>query len=173
MGAPRKYPDWVYEEIGRLSNDEHKTGPEIARIFAAGVDGHEPLTLVEDYIREIARNERRKRIPPLDDQPLGEAIDTLARRTLGVVATEITRLQAKNGALDADQILKLAKTIKELHPLAQAKSPVVENAGTENKPPPWLRGLEVVDEGEQESDKGNGGWEGQQRALSSIAPKAV
>lgn len=141
MASPRKYPDWVYDAIGRLCNEENKTGREVAGLLAAGWEDHEPVTLREDYVRELARNDRRKRIPGLDDQPLGEAIDTLARRTLLVVATEITRLQAKTGPLDADQILKLARTIKELHPLAQTKQPEPTTPGQPTPSPTWAQGL--------------------------------
>lgn len=141
MAANRKYPDWAREAIGDLCNDQRKTAGEAARLLAAGYNGHEPLTIGEDYIRSLARDDRRKRVPPLDERPLGEAIDTLARRTLTVVATEITRLQAKNGPLDADQILKLARTIKELHPLAQAKTQGPTDDGPDKPTPAWAQGI--------------------------------
>lgn len=141
MAANRKYPDWAREAIGDLCNDQGKSAGEATRLLAAGYDGHDPLTIGQDYVRSLARDDRRKRIPPLDEKPLGEAIDTLARRTLSVVATEITRLQQGRGALDADQILKLARTIKELHPLAQAKSPTPDPQGAEQPKPAWLQGI--------------------------------
>jgi hypothetical protein len=157
MAAPRKYTDEQRAALCRLINDDGLSVPAAVERLAAGIDGLAPLTISCDYARQLAREDRAARgIAKLEEQPLGDAIDTLARRTLIVVSGEIARLQAQDGPLDGDQILKLARTIKELHPLAKNAASGDEPEDARPPQPPWVSALDGIEDQPQAPPNAHG-----------------
>lgn len=121
MAAPRKYDDKYRETVLRLVIDEHRTIAEAVRLIAAGHQELEPLNLspktAGDWVKAAQREDR----PDLSTAELPQILDTAARGLFEVVITDIYRQKNAKGKADPEELLTLAKTLKELQPLASLK----------------------------------------------------
>lgn len=137
MAAPRKYSDDYRQAIHQLVNEQDRPATQAAALIARGHSDLEPLTIPVETVRLIARQQRGD----LTDQPKSEQLRTLVAGMVRLYDTEITRLQAEQGPLDADAALKVTQGIKTLEPFLTDKP-----AGKDEKPQGLLGNLGANDE---------------------------
>ncbi len=141
MAATRKYTDEQRDALCRLVNDTGISVPKAVQALAAGHEELPPMQISEDYARQLAREDRIARGINVKDLPLTEAMDTIARQALELANRELARLHGTNGALDADHFLKIARSLRELQPLAQASSQEKAKDHDTGSTPAWLHDL--------------------------------
>jgi uncharacterized sporulation protein YeaH/YhbH (DUF444 family) len=115
MAAPRKYDDHTRKRILELHVHERRSASETAKILER--DGT-PISI--HSVREIAKQERRTDIT---NRPKAEQLASLLAGLVTATNSEIARINAKNQDVDGDQLLKLARTIREIEPLLTDKKP--------------------------------------------------
>lgn len=131
MAAPRKYTDQQREAIRRLVQEEGHSYAKAAELCANGVYDLEPFAPSKATIAEIINgSEKPSKIAALQ---LDVAFDQLARGAMSLIETEIERLKNTEGALDTDAMLKMARSLRELQPLAKPQAPNPNGKETEPK----------------------------------------
>lgn len=113
MAAPRIFNDDTRDDIYRLNVEDGLTAVQIHDRLSAG-PGETPSL---QRIREILREEKRARGTAIEDMGKAEQLASLTNGLVKVADAEITRLLRAKGEIDADQLLKLANTVKTLEPL--------------------------------------------------------
>lgn len=115
MSAPRKYGDDIRQAIHQLVNTEGRPATEAYRMLA--------LRFAEvpniDRLRDIAREERKAHRPVLAHQPKEQQLAHLLAGIVNAVDRALEQLQ-KHDQPDADELLKLARTIREVEPMLKA-----------------------------------------------------
>ena len=138
MAAPRKYDDEQRAAILEL----RAAGCSINQIIercSQGIRNLAPFTPGKATVSEIVNGaDKPSEIANLE---LADAFDQLARGAMGLVEREIDRLKRSDGALDADAMLKMAKALREIQPLAKPNT----NGHDDNKKPKGLLGSLIAD----------------------------
>jgi hypothetical protein len=109
MAAPRKYDDTTRRRILELHVHERRSAGETAEILTrAGT----PISV--HSVRQIAKDEKRQ---DLTERPKAQQLAALLAGLVQATNAEISRINGKNEPTDGDQLLKLARTIREIEPL--------------------------------------------------------
>lgn len=143
MAAPRKYSDEQRAALCVLVNDEGHTPAQAVELLANGFEDIPPASIPEDYARQIVRQDRQRRGPSLNGRPLPEALDVLARQAFRLANRELAHMHARQGNLDADAFLKIARALKELQPLALTRPPDPDKASSKADEPTWIGALNL------------------------------
>jgi hypothetical protein len=120
MAAPKKYGDDLRAAVHELINENGRAATELEPILRErGFNQIPPI----DTMRDWARASRHT----LTDRPKAQQLSHLLAGLVKATDAEITRVQAEPGNDTADQLLKLARTIREIEPLL-ADKPAEKNA---------------------------------------------
>jgi hypothetical protein len=131
MAAPRKWSDAIRADIHQLVNEDGRPATQIAPLLKA--KGHAEIPSLET-IRDIARATRHD----ITDKPKHEQLRSLLAGLVKATDAEITRVQAESGDDAPDQLLKLARTIREIEPLLTD----TPKGKRDDKPQSLLQGLD-------------------------------
>lgn len=121
MAAPRKYADEYRETIITLVQDDGLTIADACRRLAQGHNGLEPINLPEKTAGQWIQAAERDPRPDLTTLALPDILNTTARGLFDLVNADIYRMKRQKGQSDPETLLTLARTLKELQPLASHK----------------------------------------------------
>lgn len=156
MAAPKKYGDDVRAAVHELINEQGRAATEIAPILQArGLHPIPPL----DTMRDWARASRHT----ITDKSKPQQLKELTGLAVTVIHAGFSRIQAENAESDADEILKLVRSLRELEPLLTDKPA----SRGQDKPPTTLGGLTSVPTPAQEATSALGAVSRSPRAQSS------
>jgi hypothetical protein len=110
MAAPKKYGDDLRAAVHELINEDGRAATEIAPILKArGFNQIPPI----DTMRDWARASRHT----ITDKSKPQQLKELTGLAVTVIHAGFSRIQAENADSDADEILKLVRSLRELEPL--------------------------------------------------------
>lgn len=133
MAAPKKYGDDLRAAVHELINEDGRAATEITPLLTArGFKQIPPI----DTMRDWARASRHT----ITDKSKPAQLKELTGLAVTVIHAGFTRIQAENADSDADEILKLVRSLRELEPLL---TDTPKGKG-EQKPASLLEGLHSV-----------------------------
>lgn len=119
MAAPSTYTPEQKQAMADLTLTEGKTIRQAQATLAAGYKNLEPCTPSLQTIADEKKKAELAQTPEIPDQEPAALVDTLARRSLALIGKHLTLIERKPDTFDADDMLKIVRTLVEARTLAQ------------------------------------------------------
>ena len=117
MAAPRTYNDQQREAINELANEQGLPLRQVQANLAAGYKDLEPFKPSTATLASIAREFQPR---AKDEEEPAAIADQLARETLALIGEKLKRVKKDPDSFDADDMLKIVRTLVEAKGLAQS-----------------------------------------------------
>jgi hypothetical protein len=139
MAAPSTYTPEQKAAMAELTLDEGMTIRQAQATLAAG---YRDIPLCKPSLQTIADEKNKAQLARTPEIPADEPtalVDGLARRSLALIGKQLALIEKKPDTFDADDMLKIVRTLVEAKSLAQP----ARNKG-KDKPASLLQGLHSV-----------------------------